>query len=879
MNIHINHLAFADGKGPFADFEVARDVRAAQDMVISLSMEAAVLPSSAEAFAARVLDLLLDKTPWLGHDCRASILIGSRGSRKIDRCVCKDGHEESPADCCAVSSGYLDQALSGVGTDALFSPSFDGQARGRYIVPFALDGSATGTLLLEPPADHHENCRQLDFLREVGRVLAFGYRRRLGVKKTSQEAAEIAIYESRGKIYEDALNKHAIVSMTDELGIITFANNRFCEISGYTAEELIGNRHNLINSAHHDPSFFRQMWQSILSGQSWRGEICNRRKDGSLYWVDSTIIPFPGANGTPGSFVSIRFDITEQKRVQIHLNKRALVERIIAKLRSDFADGMASSKAIGQAIEAAKDVCGFTSAAYHALPEGTAMSRSAAHSHEGTDQAGNSALAAHANVAAIDPLGESFVIPIISTGSAIGTLTLQTGRDFDTRDLANIRLLCSAIGELVAAERNCEILRQIDREQSRKANTDLLTGLLSRRGFIAYIRTLKQRDARFAVFLIDIDRFKAINNLHGYGFGDNVLKICAQRIAGAVRNGKATTARLSGDEFALVVEIDADPSFPGRLAQRILKGIAEPAKVQDSALSLAASVGVAIFPDHAVDAEKILVHAESALRQAKTTPDRFVVFNSEIGQNVERRNGIEWALRAAIEHEEIAPFFQPIVRLSDRKVVAYEMLARWNDAKFKNIEPDYFVPLAEESGLIDRMFFSLLSQASQKLKASDHNISLAVNISAIQLRDNLFISNFMNAVHQLKFPLSRIEIEVTESSMLHDIDSARLVLSEFKKHGASISLDDFGTGFSSIQLVRELPFDTLKIDKSFISNMSKSIKDEIIVTSVISMARKIGISVTGEGIEDSTTASILEDMGCARGQGYLFGAASPSILP
>lgn len=441
-----------------------------------------------------------------------------------------------------------------------------------------------------------------------------------------------------------------------------------------------------------------------------------------------------------------------------------------------------------------------------------------------------------------------------------------------TQDLRSANETLSAeIAEREAAEARAQVL----------ARHDALTGLANRRHFLEELQRrlalVAERDDGFALLFVDLDRFKPINDVHGHLIGDQLLQVIATRLKSCIRED-SFAARLGGDEFAILLEGPEDRDGIASAAKRILNELAMPILINGLKLTVGASIGIAICPHDGVTPEDILQHGDAAMLRAKEDRGTFKFFDSTIDEALKAKAALEAELRAAIPAGEIVPYFQPVIDLKTGEATCYEVLARWPHRKLGMIAPSEFIPVAEEAGLVDALFWTLLSEACRKSLNAPGEFTLAVNISPSQVRDQWFPEKILRTLRETGFPAYRLEIEVTESATIGDIQRAKSSLMSLKNQGVKVALDDFGTGYSSLLLLRELPIDKIKIDRSFVAIMTSDRENETIVGALVGLGKALGLSVTAEGIEDAETAEALRAMGCGLAQGFYFGKAAPEPL-
>lgn len=406
------------------------------------------------------------------------------------------------------------------------------------------------------------------------------------------------------------------------------------------------------------------------------------------------------------------------------------------------------------------------------------------------------------------------------------------------------------------------------------ARHDLLTGLPNRlfleEELGRRISDAGRRGTELAIAVLRVHGLKAINDLNGYGSGDYILQEVALRLRRSIRPHD-TVVRLDGNEFALVLVIDRDAKRTSRAAERILASVAEPIYINGQSTDVEASIGIAIFPTDTSDHEKLLQYAGVAANQSKQRgPNTTTFFDASLNDAQRQYAALRTDIRRALAEHEFVPYFQPLVRLADDELAGFEVLARWQHPTEGVLSPVSFVEAAENMGLIGDIFWQLLAHACDTVRAWPVPLPIAVNVSPTQLRDAEFGARVLDLLQQRELPADRIILEVTESALIDDIDDARRVVEFLKGHGIRFSLDDFGTGYSSLHHLKQLPFDTIKIDRSFVTDFAQDPEKLQIVSSIIGLCRGLGLKTTGEGVETIQDADGLRSLGCTYGQGYLF---------
>nr|WP_240699994.1 EAL domain-containing protein [Sphingomonas gei] len=400
---------------------------------------------------------------------------------------------------------------------------------------------------------------------------------------------------------------------------------------------------------------------------------------------------------------------------------------------------------------------------------------------------------------------------------------------------------------------------------------DPLTGLPNRRALAEALDTRMAGGAPLGLLIIDLDRFKSINDVHGHPAGDQLLRDVAARLS-AVVGGQGSSYRLGGDEFAVI--IDAEGEGARRAAHSIVHAMRKPFAAPDLVHHIGASVGISLYPNDALDRETLMRRADIALYKAKQSGrSRLCAFEPLLDAEIRRRAEIERELREAMASDALVPYYQPIVALASGAVVGYELLARWQRGDGEDIGPEQFIPIAEECGLIDALMLRLLRRACRETRGWE--VSISINVSPIQLKDPWFSQKVLAVLTRERFPPQRLTIEITENALIVDAESAQQTIASLKNQGIQLALDDFGTGYSSLKHLQMLPFDRLKIDRSFVTSMERDPQALRLVHAIITLASTLDLPVVAEGIESASTARTLAGLGCAMGQGFHYGHPMP----
>ena len=337
-----------------------------------------------------------------------------------------------------------------------------------------------------------------------------------------------------------------------------------------------------------------------------------------------------------------------------------------------------------------------------------------------------------------------------------------------------------------------------------------------------------------------------------------------------------TASRLGGDEFAIILTTSVEPIGVTSLASRIIESLSAPYNIAGHKVIIGTSVGIALAPEDGTTPDDLLKNADLALYRAKSDGRGvYRFFEPGMDAKVQARRAMELDLRKALENEEFELFYQPLVNLADREIVAFEALLRWRHPERGLISPLEFIPLAEEIGLIVPIGAWVLKQACARAVTWPDHIKVSVNLSPVQFKSNTLVLNVMSALNASELDPKRLELEITETVMLHDTEGTLATLMRLRELGVSISMDDFGTGYSSLSYLRKFPFDKIKIDQSFVRSLSGEDESAAIVRAVTGLGRSLGMTTTAEGVETTDQLEMLRKEGCAEVQGFLFSAPVP----
>ena len=678
----------------------------------------------------------------------------------------------------------------------------------------------------------------------------------------SLNSASRRLYETNKSLSDQkfALDQSSIVCIADVNRLITYANDKFCQISGYHRKELIGLNQYFLCFDFYPETYFDELWAHTMQGKVWRGEVKNCKQDGGVFWVDATVVPFLDENDRPYQFVSIQTDITEKKLVEEKLQQNELRMRSILE---NTGDGIVTLDECGIILSfnrAAENILGYDS------NEVTGKNFSKMITDIG-NQAGHAItfnwfqeLNKSASSVNLELLG-------LARNGATIPLELTVSKMKETDNNFFIVVLRDITERLQAEEH----LRHL-------AHHDSLTGLPNRNAFLDRldhsIALNLRRKSTIAVLFMDIDRFKYINDTLGHDVGDKLLQEIADRLKLCVRAGD-TVARLGGDEFTFLLEDLSSPEDIPFIAQKIIDTVSKPTNIDDRELFITASIGVSRFPDDGESGLDLLKNADAAMYRAKDEGrNNFQFYATDMGKKAHERLSLETYLRQALKYDEFFLVYQPQFDIRTGKVLSLEALIRWNHPEQGLVMPAQFVPVLEETGLIVTVGEWILKTACQQIAAWEsvgaNCVPVFVNLSARQFKEKNLVVTVQQILDEAGLGAEKLGIEITESILMQYSDVSSDILSALNEMGIGMALDDFGTGYSSLSYLRRFPIDTLKIDRSFIHNINQDLGNSEIVKAIIALGQSLNLNVVAEGVEKQEELALLRGWGCEIAQGYLF---------
>lgn len=646
------------------------------------------------------------------------------------------------------------------------------------------------------------------------------------------------------------------IIITDRNGVTEYVNPYFYALTGYSREETIGHNPRVWQSGETPKETYREMWQTILAGEVWRGELHNRKKNGELYWEAATLSPVKDDKGEITHFVGVKQDITSRKEAEekLRLWKRALESSVNAITITDATHPDFPYVYVNPAFER---ITGYS--ATEALGKNGRFLQ-----NEDTDQP---ELENIRRAAKEQRDGRALLRNYRKDGSLF----------WNELYISPVRNDAGVVTHYIGIQNDVTERKQYEEQLAYQSAHDTLTRLpnrnLAQDRLAQGIIFARRANRQLALLFVDLDNFKVINDSLGHNVGDQLLQVMAHRISDCVRGGD-TVARLGGDDFAVVLTDVSQEEDISRVAHKILAAIAKPAMIESHQLTVTCSIGISLFPRDGEDPSTLLKNADAAMYKAKEQGRNSIqYYTAEINSRVFQRLMLENSLRAALERNEFALHYQPQVSLLNGQVIGMEALLRWQHAELGMISPVNFIPLAEDTGLITPIGAWVLRTACKQTKAWHDAglppVRIAVNISGRQFREN--IPQLVEQVlAESGLPPQYLELEITESVAMQHAETTEQTLGVLRDMGVRLSIDDFGTGYSSLSYLKRFPINKLKLDQSFVRDIISDPDDAAISSAIIALAHGMKLEVIAEGVETESQLSFLRSHGCDAIQGYYF---------
>ncbi|MEW9698762.1 EAL domain-containing protein [Paenibacillus sp. SI8] len=659
----------------------------------------------------------------------------------------------------------------------------------------------------------------------------------------------------------EVLTGHATVALVicDLKHRVQYSNENFSRTFGWSSLELLGSP--LLTMLEED----QQAFYELLTAHCWEYHVKEHRrksKDGSILIVNETITPIRDQNGDIVAYACMISDIPEGGSEV----KRKLTEsrQQLQSLFDNNPDAVISLDLVGTLIHMNPATFKLSGYSKDELAELPLVSLCVSDQQERVQQRFERTLRGRP---------QNFETVIVHKNGAKVDLHLTLVPISYEGTIQGVYGIAKNITERKQAEDLIQYMAYYD------ALTDLPNRRLFERKVMMHLNEADRQQTKIAILYLDLDGFKFINDSLGHGVGDQVLKEVAVRLKRSTREPD-TIGRMGGDEFTIClphVRSDADVQ---PITDRILQELRQPFQLQGNDFYLTASIGVAFYPDHGHHAEMLMHNADTALYKVKELgKNHMKIYSQSMNEEAIRRQQLESELHKALERNEFVVHYQPQIDVQTNTIIGMEALVRWNHPTRSLLYPGDFIGIAEETGLIVPIGTKVLEIACiQGKKWHDqgfNDLRIAVNLSQIQLRQNNLIETVERILLQTGLPPSSLELEITESIAMHNADLVVTQLNQLVELGIQISIDDFGTGFSSLSYLSKFPIHRLKIDRSFITNISNR-SESAIISSIVGLAQNLNLSVIVEGVETELQRSVLPQLGCNEMQGYLFSKPVPA---
>ncbi|MEA2570842.1 MAG: hypothetical protein QOI24_2843 [Acidobacteriota bacterium] len=651
---------------------------------------------------------------------------------------------------------------------------------------------------------------------------------------------------------------------SDADGIMRFVNDRFCEMTGYSREELVGQKTSWLVATDEDRELLLSKAALRRQGISDQYEVRIRRRDDSVVWMEIGGAPLIDADGKVIGTIGVHNDITERRLSEAALRDSESRYRLMAENSTDVISRSDANGKVLYASDATRQLLGYEPS------EVVGRSIYSFVIDEDRDEV------SRASRALADGTTRSFAYHAIrKDGSNVW---------FETTSRAILDPESGEVTEIVSVSRDISERRRAEEQIEYQAYHDALTGLPNRLLFrdrltvaLAHAKRLKQP---VAVMFLDLDGFKLVNDTLGHSLGDELLKAIASRLRAVLRE-EDSIARMGGDEFTVLLGDLTRPDDAAKIAQKLLDTIAQPIRVEGHELFVTTSIGIALFPNDGETAEALLKNADHAMYRAKDVGrNSYQLCTPAMNSRALERLSLENAMRRALERGEFVLHYQPQINLATNEIDGMEALMRWNHPTQGLVQPATFIPIAEETRLIVPMgewaLREACRQAKEWQKTKYPTLRMAVNLSPRQFQHGDLRTVIASALEESGLSPSSLELEITESTAMQNTERTVATLRALREMGVRIAIDDFGTGHSSLNYLRSFPLDTVKIDQAFIHEIESSPSDRAIVSAIIAMAHGLNLRVTAEGVETEEQLKFLRESGCEEVQGYLFGRPAPA---
>jgi diguanylate cyclase (GGDEF)-like protein/PAS domain S-box-containing protein len=712
-------------------------------------------------------------------------------------------------------------------------------------------------------------------------------------------------------VTEDRMMREALEQSTTELSAIfdvaligitvlrdrriVRCNPRFEEIFGYDSGEMVGRSIRVAFRTEEEFQVMADVYRELRDGHPHRREQMLARKDGTPFWARISGRAFDGERPLSGSVWLVE-DISDERAAEEKLRQALAEQEMIfdnaavgilyvrnrrvhrCNHRLEEIFGWRSGELVGSStrvfFKSEDDYLTLGNIAYDAILRGQVfIGEQRVVKKDGTPF--------WVRVTGRRVGGDDHTFDVIWIFEDVTERRQAQEELLRTRDELEVRVVeRTAELESANAQLQGEIYERIQAEQRiwQIAHHDALTGLPNRALLLdrlgQALMQAERYDVRLAVLFLDLDRFKSVNDTLGHHIGDELLKHVADRLRGVVR-AIDTVSRLGGDEFVIVLQEIAGPDDAVLVAEKIINALAPAVSIEGHELRATPSIGISIFPEDGVDVFDLMKNADTAMYHAKEQGrNNFQFFAPLMNSEAERFFTLEHRLRGALDGEQFRLHYQPLIDLHHRRVCGLEALIRWQDPEHGIISPAEFIPVAEETGLILPIGIWVLREALRQNRrwqeAGFPALPVSVNLSPRQFRQNDLVETVRDVLAETGQPPELLELEITESTLMTDVDETLAKLEALSAMGVRLAIDDFGTGYSSLAYLKRFPVDKLKVDQSFVRDLTDDKDDAAIVAAIVGLARSLGVDVLAEGVERDAQLAVLTGLGCSKFQGYFF---------
>ncbi len=671
-----------------------------------------------------------------------------------------------------------------------------------------------------------------------------------------QDVTETRRAEEWRNVLESAVDAtdHGIV-ITDRTGSIVWSNPAFSRMTGWTWPDIRGRNPRVLKSGLQDEAFYQELWSTILAGETWRGELVNRRRDGSLYPEGMSVVPVRHRGDAITHFIAIKKDVSEERAAREALRRS---EQRFRKIFENSRDPISLTTESGHVVRANRAWLEFFGVGESEPPTVDTISLY------------------------VDDAARQSLLERLREDGAVSDFEIEARlRDGAVRTVQLTASLLDEDGEsrILSIVRDVTERRLLEDDLRHRALHDPLTGLANRtllRERLEWgVARARRNGATLALLMTDVCRFKRINDGLGHTAGDRVLEEVGRRLTSEAREND-TVARFGGDEFAIVLGELTRPDDALTTAHRLLRSLRRPIHVLGRELEVDLNVGVALYdPDRASgygDVEQLIRHADIALIEAKKKAGESVhVYRDREDRSDRDLLRLEQDIRRGLDRKEFEVFFQPVVSLAGGRIWGWEALARWRHPERGILGPSDFIPLAEEIDVIhelgEQLCRAALGHASGWVSRPDAEPTrLLMNVSGRQFESDRFPAMLERCLEESELGLAQIYLEITESAVIRATDRVR----DMRSRGVAILVDDFGTGYSSFHYLRDLEVDGLKIDMSFVQGLTEDGNSGAIVETMLTLGRRMGVLTIAEGVESTDQVRRLRELGADLVQGFRF---------